>query len=180
MHFDRVGLQLDRDVAVSRIEIEKVVADDLALVAHAQHEPAKAKVRIVPHDMEKDRIRADRHHRLRAKFGHLLEPGAKAAAEDEDRNFCDIQWHPPSSHQASRGTALGRGFCHKPIAGCKNATKSGVFECFRRGAPYPAALVRSLTRAIVAVVPWLGSRSTNSTRPPLRRMMSAPTTSSGR
>jgi hypothetical protein len=50
----------------------------------------------------------------------------------------------------------------------------------RRSLGYPAALVRSLTRAIVAVVPWLGSRSTNSTRPPLRLMMSAPTTSSGR
>jgi hypothetical protein len=43
------------------------------------------------HYVEQDRIRADRNHRLRAKFRHLIEPGAKAPAEDEDRNFRDIQ-----------------------------------------------------------------------------------------
>ena len=85
VHFDRVGLQLDSDVAVPGIEIQKVVADDLALVAHAQHEAAKAKAGIVFHDVEKDRIRADRYHWLWPKFGHLLEPGAETVAQDEDR-----------------------------------------------------------------------------------------------
>ena len=34
----------------------------------------------------------DRYHRLRAKFGHLFEACAEAAAEYENRNFRDIHW----------------------------------------------------------------------------------------
>ena len=72
VHLDGVGLEFDRHIAVHLIEIQKVVADDLALVAHALHKPAKAEAGIMFHDVEKDRVRADRHHRLRAKFGHFF------------------------------------------------------------------------------------------------------------
>src|SRR5215831_2348236 len=41
VHLDGVGLQLDRDVAVPRIKIQKIVADDLALVSHAKHKSTK-------------------------------------------------------------------------------------------------------------------------------------------
>ena len=95
VHFDGIGLQLDRDIAVPGVEIQKVIADDFALVAHAQHKPAKPEARIMFHNVEKNRVRADRHHRLRPKFRHLLKPGAEAATKDEDRNFRDIQCHPP-------------------------------------------------------------------------------------
>src|SRR3984893_7878363 len=113
VHLDGVGLELDRHVAVHLIEIQKVVANDLALVAHAQHEPAKAEARIMFHDVEKDRVRADRHHRLRAKVGHFFAPRAEPAAKNKDGYFRNIQCRPPP-HRPAPPPPSAAGFVTKP------------------------------------------------------------------
>src|SRR5436189_5315511 len=94
VHLERIGLQIDGNVTVHRIEIEKVVTDDFALVTQAQNKTVEPEMRVMLHDVNQDRLGADRNHRLRPKLGHFLEAGAEAATENEDRNMPDVRCHP--------------------------------------------------------------------------------------
>ena len=94
VHFDGSRPSARSGIVVSRIEIYKIVADDLGFVAHAQHEAAKVEDVRMFHDVQKDWIRADRRYWPRAKFARLLGPGTEAAIRHEDMNFWDVQRYP--------------------------------------------------------------------------------------
>ena len=82
-----VGTQLNREIAVHRGVIEEIGFDHFSLVAKTENEGFKAVMGIASHDMPKDRMVPDRHHRLRSQLGFLAQPRAEAAAEYKDRNF---------------------------------------------------------------------------------------------
>jgi hypothetical protein len=55
VHINSVGFQLDRDIAVSPVEIQEVIANHLAFVNHAQHKRAETEAGIMFHDVKTDR-----------------------------------------------------------------------------------------------------------------------------
>src|ERR1051325_609805 len=95
MHIDRIGLEVDCHIAMHRIKVKKIIANDLTLITHAQYKPIEPEMRVMPHDVKENGLRADRYHRFRAEFGHLLEAGAGAAAQYESRNLGIVHSPPP-------------------------------------------------------------------------------------
>ena len=61
--------------------VEEELLDDIGLVTKAQHEIPVAVLAVVVHQMPKDRLVADRDHRLRNVFLVVADARAKPAAE---------------------------------------------------------------------------------------------------
>ena len=94
-----VAVELRRRVAVaaSRVKscqvlavVEEVALDQVALVAQAQHEAAEAEVLVGLHDVPQDRLAADVDQRLGQLLAGLAQPGAHAAAQDDDRDVGQV------------------------------------------------------------------------------------------
>ena len=88
--------------------LEEELLDDVRLVAEAQHEILVAEVRVVLHDMPKNRSVTDLHHRLRYVSRRLAQPGPEATAEQNNlHRFLPLR---SSRSSASRRTrpALSR------------------------------------------------------------------------
>ena len=67
-----------------RAIIEEVVLDGIRLVTEAQHEIAMSVAAVAVHYVPKDRLVADRNHRLRDRFRIFAHACAEATAEQDD------------------------------------------------------------------------------------------------
>src|SRR6185312_11224092 len=79
-------------------KVQEILTDDFALIAHAQNESAEPETRIVPHDVEQNRVRPDLHHRLWPKFSHFLKSSAEASAQNKNGNLLNPHVAPPSGY----------------------------------------------------------------------------------
>jgi len=107
----------------------------------------------------KARVRADRHHRLRPKLGHLFESGAKTATQDEDRDFRDIQCRPPLHRQNARVLS------QRPRRRKRGDNRLRA----PRGGYYPTRLAchRPVPNWLRLTMPWFWSLAAPSTAVPL-------------
>ena len=96
----------DREVGAVGGELEEVGPDHLAPVARAEDEAAKAEAAVPGHHVQEHRLAADLDHGLGAAAGTVSEPGAHAAAEDEDRHAGRIR-HGHSPPRACPGLLRG-------------------------------------------------------------------------
>ena len=62
--------------------IEEELLDDIRLVAEAQNEVSVTVLAVILHQMPKDRLVADRDHRLRDVFRVIADARAETAAEE--------------------------------------------------------------------------------------------------
>ena len=69
---DLASGQVDRDVAVDGVVVEKVALDRVALIAQRDDELLEAVVRVVLHDVPQDRAAADFDHRFGLHRGLFL------------------------------------------------------------------------------------------------------------
>ena len=81
--FDVVAEAGDDAIGIDvRPVIEEELLDDIRLVAEAQNEVSVTVLAVVLHQMPKDRLVADRDHRLRDVFRVIADARAKTAAEE--------------------------------------------------------------------------------------------------
>src|SRR5258708_26810758 len=82
MSLDPIALEIDREIALVRQVIKKVVFDDRALVAAANDEFVETVMRIESHDVPQDRPSAYFNQRLRDYRGVFAEPRSIASGKD--------------------------------------------------------------------------------------------------
>src|SRR5664280_2733620 len=83
--------------------VQEVALDLVALVAEAQHEPAKPKVTVDLHNVPQDRAAADIDQGLRQPITRLSQPGSHPAAQDDDLHVAELRAHT----LPAAGVALG-------------------------------------------------------------------------
>ena len=80
----RVRAELEREVVQVLPVVQEVAPDLVTLVAEAQDEATEAEVTVRLHDVPQDRLAADVDERLGQLLAGLAQPGAHAAAQDDD------------------------------------------------------------------------------------------------
>ena len=68
------------------MKMSEIILHHFRLEIEAQHKPAKTVARVNLHDVPRNRMLADRHHWLEAKFSFFLDARAEAAAREENRD----------------------------------------------------------------------------------------------
>src|SRR3974390_2292507 len=90
MDGDLVGLEIYGGVGFPQVKIAEVILYHVGLETKAQHEAPETMPGVNLHDMPEHRMLADGHHGLGPEFRFLLDARAEAAAQDKNRNFCNI------------------------------------------------------------------------------------------
>src|SRR5260370_32853592 len=67
-----------------RLVVQKEVLHDVRFVAKAQNEVPMSILAVILHDVPKDRLMADRYHRLRNALGILAYPRSKSSTEQNN------------------------------------------------------------------------------------------------
>src|SRR5262249_14445608 len=129
------SLSLEHEVVQQRTVVgEKVLLDDLALVAETQNELVVTPHRVVTHDVPEDRPPADVDHRLRDPQGFLAHAHAEPTAEDHDL-------HPKRVKGGPEGPSTG------DLAGLPARLQSELGRSASRPTPsYRRAALRSLSQ----------------------------------
>ena len=84
-NFDLLAeIRNDAVIAGRLIVVQKIVLDDVRLVAEAQDEILMAVLAVVLHDVPQDRLVADRHHRLWNVLRIIADARAEPAAEQDN------------------------------------------------------------------------------------------------
>src|SRR6476646_5552746 len=84
MAHDVATAQLDGEVAVEAAAVHDVSLDDVAAVAQRDHEFVESVMRVVLHDVPKQRSPADFDHRLGLDIRLFRKAGAPTAGEDDN------------------------------------------------------------------------------------------------
>src|SRR5579859_3027717 len=84
MDFHFAARQVDGHAAVQAIVVEKVLLDDLALIAQGNEKLFTAVVSIMLHDMPEDRPAPDLDHRFGLDLGFFGQAGAQPPGQDDD------------------------------------------------------------------------------------------------